>query len=557
MVRRMFNVVYQEVRGLHQAAYVLALFAFGSQLLALFRDRLLANEFGAGSTLDIYYAAFRIPDLLFVLLASTLSVYVLIPFVTKARESEGDDSARNLLSQVFTLFLIAYCLISVVLFISMPLLSKWLFPGITDQELLVNLSRILLLQPFLLGISSLFGVITQMGHRFVLYALSPLIYNLGIISGIILFYPLFGLSGLVVGVVVGAFGHMLIQLPMVQSSPLRFRLNFKFYWPEILAILRLSAPRAITLSLGQLVLLVLVGFASLMTAGSVSVFQFAYNLQAVPLSVIGVSYSVAAFPLLAELYAKKQFDLFNHHLATALRHVIFWSVPVIALIIVLRAQVVRVVLGSGAFDWADTRLTAAVLALLSITLLAQVINLLIVRSFYASGHTWLPFFVTLFGSVLAVITSIGFYMVYQAHNEIHFAISTFMRLEGVAGSEVLALAFGYSLAVIIQSIILFVVFRRVANFIFVGMWRTLIVATMAAIVGGVSAYIALNFFVAGINPETLIGIFIQGLLAGIIGILGIVLTYIGFDSPELREVYTSFQKKLFRTDVVAPQEEII
>jgi len=224
---------------------------------------------------------------------------------------------------------------------------------------------------------------------------------------------------------------------------------------------------------------------------------------------------------------------------------------------VLRAQLVRVVLGSGAFDWADTRLTAAVLALLSLTLLAQVVNLLIVRAFYASGHTWLPFFVTLFGSVLALISSVGFYMVYQAHLEIHFAISTFMRLEGVAGSEVLALAFGYSVAVIIQSAILFLVFKRVVMFVLVGIWRTLIVALMAAIVGGVSAYIALNFFVAGINPETLIGIFIQGVLSGVIGCVGIILTYAGFNSPELREVYTSFQKKLFKTDVVAPQEEII
>jgi len=557
MVRRMFSVVYQEVRGLHQAAYVLALFALGSQLLALFRDRLLANEFGAGSTLDIYYSAFRIPDLLFVLLASTLSVYVLIPFVSRAREKNGDSSAQLLLSQVFTLFLISYTLVAVLLFIFMPFLAKWLFPGIVDQQLLVNLSRVLLIQPFLLGISSLFGVVTQIGHRFVLYALSPLVYNLGIILGIIAFYPLFGLTGLAVGVVVGALGHMLIQWPLVQASTLSFKINFAFDWPEIKSILQLSVPRAITLSLGQIVLLVLVGIASLMTAGSVSVFQFAYNLQAVPLSIIGVSYSVAAFPLLAELYVKKQYDLFNHHLATALRHVIFWSIPAIALIIVLRAQLVRVVLGSGAFDWADTRLTAAVLAILAVTLLAQVINLLIVRAFYASGHTWLPFFVTLFGSILAVISAVGFYLVYQAHHNIHYAISSFMRLEGVVGSEVLALAFGYSLAVVMQAIILFMVFKKVNNFVFVGMWRALIVAFMAAIVGGISAYISLNFFVAGINPSTFIGIFIQGLLSGVIGCIGIILTYAGFNSPELREVYTSFQKKLFKTDVVAPQAEII
>jgi putative peptidoglycan lipid II flippase len=557
MVRRMFNIVYQEVRGLHQAAYVLALFAFGSQLLALFRDRLLAHLFGAGATLDIYYSAFRIPDLLYVLLASTLSVYVLIPFVSRAREKNGDRAAQLLLSQVFSIFLVVYFAVAILLFIFIPYLSPWLFPGIEDQTLLVTLSRILLLQPLFLGVSSLFGVVTQLGHRFVLYAVSPLIYNIGIIIGIAFFYPVFGLIGLGYGVVLGAIGHMLIQWPLVQASALRFSWQFNIVWSDMRDILKLSIPRAITLSLGQIVLLVLVSFASVMTVGSVSVFQFAYNLQSVPLAIIGVSYSVAAFPMLAELYAKKQYDLFSHHLATALRHVIFWSVPAIALIIVLRAQLVRVVLGSGAFDWADTRLTAAVLALLSLTLLAQVISLLIVRAFYASGRTWLPFFITLFGSVLAIVSAFGFYMMYKVHPEIHFIVAAYMRLEGVTGSEVLALAFGYSLAVIVQSVILFAVFSWIVSFKMNGLLRSLIVSLMAAIVGGISAYIALNFFVVGINPETFVGIFIQGFLAGVVGCVGILLTYAGFNSPELNEVYASFHKKLFKTDVVAPQADIL
>ena len=101
-----------------------------------------------------------------------------------------------------------------------------------------------------------------------------------------------------------------------------------------------------------------------MAAGSVAIFQFALNLQSVPLAIIGMSYSVAAFPVLADLFAKKEQTAFNHHVLTAFRHIIFWSLPIIALVIVLRAQIVRVVLGSGAFDWADTRLTAAVLAVL-------------------------------------------------------------------------------------------------------------------------------------------------------------------------------------------------
>lgn len=553
----MLNIVYKEVRGLHQAAYVLGMFAFGSQLLALLRDRLLAHQFGAGHELDIYYAAFRIPDLLFVLFASSLSVYVLIPFVMKADETDGAGAGSHLLAQVFSLFLIVYTVIAALAFFFAPVWSAALFPGITNQEEVVNLSRILLLQPFLLGISSLFGVVTQLGHRFVLYALSPLLYNVGIIVGIIFFYPHFGLSGLALGVVLGAFGHLLVQWPFVVRSLYRFDLTFRFDWKQLKEVFALSLPRAFTLSLQQIVLLALFGFASAMAAGSLSVFQFAYNLQSVPLTVIGVSYSVAAFPILAELFAKQERQQFALHIVTALRHIIFWSVPAIALIIVLRAQVVRVVLGSGEFDWADTRLTAAVLAMLSLSLLSQAVNLVVVRAFYAGGHTRWPFYITFFGSILAVCSAYGFYALYVAHGEAQATISSFMRLEALPGSEVLALAFGYALATVIQSLVLVIVMGRVLTVPLAWMGRSLVYAFSAAAVGGLVAYATLNFIVEGIDQEKFIGIFIQGLLAGAAGIAGTILTYAYFKSPELHEIYASFQRKLLKTDVVAPQEEII
>lgn len=553
----MFQVVYKEVRGLHQAAYVLGLFAFGSQLLALLRDRMLAHEFGAGISLDIYYAAFRVPDLLYVLFASTLSVYVLIPFVAKAREDGGDKAARELLSQVFTVFLVVYSLVAFIMIILAPYIMPTLFPGIGDQSTLVTLSRILLLQPMFLGISSLFGVVTQLGHRFVLYALSPLVYNLGIIAGIVFFYPHLGLSGLAVGVVVGAFGHMIIQWPLVKRSGLAVGLVLHLSFKELKQVLTLSIPRALTLSLNQIVLLVMISFASAMTVGSVSVFQFAYNLQSVPLAIIGVSYSVAAFPMLAELHATKNLRAFWIHIETALRHIIFWSMPVIALIIVLRAQLVRVVLGSGAFDWDDTRLTAAVLAVLSLALTAQAVNLLVIRALYAGGYTRSPFVVTVFGSVLSLSGAYGFYLLYSGHPESQYVISAFMRLSDVVGSEVLAIAFGYALATIVQAALLLWILRRTYGFRFFQLWRNLVRAFTAAAFGGVSAYVTLNFLVEGVNTDTFVGIFVQGFLSGVVGICGVVLAYAGLRSPELHEIYASFQRRLLKTDVVAPQEDVL
>ncbi len=225
MVKRVFKLVYSEIRGLHQAAYILAFFALGSQMLALVRDRLLAHTFGAGSELDLYYAAFRIPDVLFALFASVLSVYVLLPFVTKAKNEAGVPAASLVLGQIFTLFMLVYAVCALILFVSAPYLVTTFFPGFThDGETLTMLIRILLLQPLFLGISSLLGVVTQMSQRFVLYAISPLVYNVGIIIGIVFLYPVLGITGLVSGVVVGAFLHALIQWPLVRGSGFNFSL---------------------------------------------------------------------------------------------------------------------------------------------------------------------------------------------------------------------------------------------------------------------------------------------------------------------------------------------
>lgn len=551
-------MLYREVRGLHQAAYVLAAFALGSQLLALVRDRLLASEFGADLTLDIYYAAFRIPDLLYVLFASSLSVYVLIPFVVSHLNEDDSGPARRLLSQVFSVFLVGYTVLALLLMLFLPYLLPFLFPGLVEaQDQLVTMTRILLLQPLFLGISSLFGVVTQLGHRFVLYAISPLIYNVGIIVGIVAFYPLFGIAGLAYGVVLGALGHMLVQLPLVQSSALAFGLTRSIDWTKIQAVLRTSVPRAATLALNQAVLLVLVGIASVMAVGSVSVLQFAYNLQSVPLAIVGASYSIAAFPMLADLFAQQKFDKFRFHIVTALRHIIFWSIPIIGLIIVLRAQVVRVVLGAGEFDWADTRLTAAVLALLAISLFAQACNLLLVRAFYAAGNTRIPFTVTLGGAVLAIVLTFAFYHWYQ--NSVFFAdlLQALLRVDAVAGAEVMVIGIAYSLAIIVQVAVLFGCAVREFAIDARPFLRHFLRAAFAACVGGSLAYLTLNFVVEGVRPETFLGIFIQGFLGGIGGMLGVLLGYYAVRSPELTEVYRSFQAKIFKTDVVAPQEDVL
>lgn len=537
MVRNVVQLFYREFRGLHQAAYVLALFAFASQLLALVRDRALAHTFGAGAELDLYYAAFRIPDVMFVVFSSMLSVYVLIPFVARLQSKKNDDAAAQLLGQMFSFFLITYSMLAVTLFITAPTVLGWLFPSLTAEsaDTLTILFRVLLIQPFLLGLSSLFGVITQLRQRFIIYAVSPILYNLGIILGIYVLYPILGLPGLVWGVIVGAVAHAGVQLPLVLKSPLRFRPQLPD-WQQFREIIAVAFPRAITLSLNQLVLLVLTVIAAGMTVGSVSVFQFAWNLQSVPLTIIGVSYSVAAFPVLAKLLASEEFEKFKTHIKTAFRHIIFWSIPVIVLVIILRAHLVRVLLGSGNFSWDDTRLTAAILAIFMVALLAQALNLLTIRAFYAHGNTRTPLLVAVIGSAVTLSITWFIYTHLYSLPIIKSTLESWLRLTDVPGSEVVVLAVGFSIGVTIQALLMVWLLQR--NFVGIcyNLWPTIRNALIAATSGGTATYLTLQFIVSGINQNTFMGIFLQGSLAAAAGIFTIYLAYRHLDSPEFNEI---------------------
>lgn len=556
MVTQVFKAMYQEIRGLHEAAYILAAFTLGSQMLALVRDRMLAHQFGAGSELDLYYTAFRIPDLLFVIFASVLSVYVLIPFMTEATARGGAVAARAFLSQIMTLFLASYGVLALFAFIFARPLVEFCFPGFvaTEYDTLALLLRILLMQPLLLSLSNLLGVVTQLQNRFLIYAISPLLYNIGIIFGIVVLYPRFGIAGLGYGVVLGAALHLAAQLPLARASGTAPTIVRSFEWGTIRAVLRTSVPRALTLSLNQIVLLAMIGIASVMASGSVSVFQFALNLQSVPLALIGVSYSVAAFPTLVRMLVNGERAAYVEHVATALRHIFFWSIPIVALIIVVRAQIVRVILGSGAFDWDDTRLVAAALALFALSLAAQAVNLLIVRAFYAGGDTRTPFYITAFSSAGALLLGIILYIVFTVSNDFAGMIERLLRVRGVAGAEVLTLPLGYSIAMMGNAISLIVIFMRRYGLRFSSFGGVLGRGIVAAITGGIMAYAVLNIIVFGIRSDTVIGILLQGAIAGISGMAVVIGTLYVLRSVELREVGRALHRRMVTRPIIPPQQ---
>ncbi len=553
MVERILHFLNREIRGIHEAAYLLGLFAILSQLLALVRDRLLAHSFGAGLTLDVYYASFRIPDLIFVGIASFVSAYILIPLFTE-RLALSSERGRTFLDSVFTLFSLAIITVSTAIFFFVPDLLENFFPVLFYsplQDEFVLLSRILLLQPILLGASSLFSTVTQVYRKFILFAVSPVLYNIGIVCGILVFYPLWGLRGLGVGVVLGALLHLAIQLPFIFSERLtpRFRLPV---FREVKDVLLLALPRTIALSAGQISLFTLVVFAGLLLPGAVSVFNLAFNLQAVPLAIIGVSYSVAAFPVLARLYSSGAREEFLREIMTAARHIIFWSIPAATLFIVLRAQIVRVILGSGAFSWSNTRLTAAALGLFALSLVGQAIVLLFARGYYAAGNTLKPLFINVFSSSLAVSLAYGFLVLFERMESFRLFVESLLRVEGIPGTNMLMLPLGYSLAMLLNALLLLLFFRSDFAQSFSALVRVFFRTVTASFVVGAVAYEALRFFDDFFDISTFAGIFAQGFGAGFLGILAGVIALKLLRSPELDEALSSLRGKFWKTKTVLP-----
>lgn len=537
---------------MHEAAYLLALFALLSQLLALVRDRLLAGTFGAGHTLDLYYAAFRVPDFLFATVASLLSLYALLPVLSRL-EREHPDFVGSFLRRTLLAFFVAMAAVSGVAFIFAPQLVALAVPGIAAASMpaLVMLTRILLLQPILLGASNILANLTQLRHRFLLYSISPLLYNLGIIIGVVFLYPRFGVVGLGFGVVMGAVLHMGVQLPFFLGERGKEILPWRRFFPLIREVLLLSVPRTLSLSAGQISLLCIVAIASLLSAGSISVFSFAWNLQAVPLTIIGVSYSVAAFPTLSRLFAGGEHSVFAEHIESALRHMIFWSVPATALIIVLRAHIVRAILGAGAFDWSATRLTAALLALFILSLLAQSGSLLIARAYYAAGRTLRPFLWGLIDVAVSVASAAALVVLFQHSEFFRALVESLLRVEDVPGTAVLMLALGITLGSIARFVVGFTFFVRDFKLAFRGLGRLLFESSSAAIVGAAAAYGMLRLFGPLLDTTTAVGILVQGAAAGITGLAATALILALLRNTELKEVIGALRRRLKDTGAIA------
>ncbi len=558
MVRKIFSLVNKEIANIHDAAYFLAFFTFLSQILGLFRDRMLTHYYGAGEMLDIYYAAFKVPDFLFVAIGSFISVSIVIPFL-QDKINAGKEKAKEFVNNLFSLFFFSIIVTCTLAYLFMPAISEFLFKGVSQSALeqIIYYGRMLLLSPILMGVSNLFASITQVHRRFVLFAMSPIIYNLSILLGIIFLKPLFGMGGIIAGVLIGAFLHGVIQIPFVMKMGLLPDLVLPINFKAIKEVFVVAFPRTLGLLIGSVAIIGVVAIASTLPTGSIAIFNLAYNLQSVPLIMIGLSYSMAAFPLLSKLFSNGETKKFVETISVASKHIIFLSLPVIALFVVLRAQIVRVVLGSGNFSWDDTRLTAACFAIFSISAAAQSIAMLFVRAYYASGSTKKPLLINVFSGIMLIVLPFVFLSIFKYVPSVKHFFEYIFKIENIQGSEVIALPLGFTLGSIINAILFIYVFERDHKNVWKGIRHTLFHSICGAVMIGFASYIGLNVFDNLFDVTHLWGIFFQGFLAGIFGIMIGVLTLHILGSKELLEVSKTLKHKIWKTkDLVMDQTEL-
>lgn len=559
MVKKFFEMVGKEIVGLHEAAYLLAFFAFLSQILALVRDKLLAYNFGAGHILDIYYSAFRIPDLIFVSVASIVSASVLVPFFID-RFNNDSDRGRRFIDSIFSAFFFGIVVVSIATYFLIPSLTSILFPGFANSEFLPDLilySRILLLSPIFLGLSNFLSSITQMHKRFLIYALSPVLYNIGIIFGIIFLYPVFGISGLIWGVVLGAFLHMAIQIPFIIHKDTFPSLRLNFNWNDIKKVILISLPRTLTLSSNQLASFFLVSLASYMSGGTISVFSLAFNLQSVPMTIIGVSYSSAIFPTLSKFFVEKNRKEFLQQMIDSARHIVFWSIPITILFIVLRAQIVRTIYGAGQFDWADTRLTAAVLAIFVISVIGQSLILLFVRAYYAEGKTKKPLIINVFSGLLIVFFGYVLTKAFFAFPIFRFFLEDLFKVSGQIGTSVLVLPLAYSIGVLVNTYLHWHMFEKDYEGFSKPVVATLFQSFSASVIMGYVAFISLRFFNIFFPLTKAWNVFFQGFFAGILGIIVGIIILIILKNKEIEEIWRTLHHKFWKSNVVVPDQETL
>lgn len=389
------------------AAGVLMTLTLGSALLGLYKQHALAALYTSSSAnaLDAFTAAFRLPDLVFQMVVAGGLNAAFIPVFGEMTAHKQTADAWKLAANLMNIILVVFAFVALIILLFANQLVYVVSPEYSPEKLalVANLTRVMMISPIVLGVSAFLSGGLQVHHRFLIPALAPILYNLGIIAGIAWLYPRFGVWGLTYGVILGSLLHLAVQIPVAWHLGFRFRLSFRWKDAVVQRVGKLMLPRTVGLSIDQLESQVATILVSTLGDGAMFLYARVFSIVTLPISFFGVSIAQAAFPTLSR-EAVSDKDAFRQTLLTTFHQILFLIVPVAVLLTVLKLPVVRVILNYH--DWTSTLVTAQVLLAFTPMLVAQSAVHLWVRGFYALKDTVSPIAAAAAGVIASVFISV-------------------------------------------------------------------------------------------------------------------------------------------------------
>lgn len=484
-----FKDFFSKENSVRGASLLLIITLTLSNVLGLFRDRFLAKNI-ATRDLDIYYAAFRIPDLIFNVLVLGAISSAFIPIFSDYIAQKKEKDGFKMTSALMNLAVISMAISALTFFILMPYLMPVVVPKFDSARLstAISYSRLLMLTPIFFSLSYITGGVLNSFKRFVSYSLAPLFYNFSIIIGAAFFAPKFGLVSVIYAVIIGAVLHFLTQLPSLFMLGFKYSISFDFKNPSIQRILRLMIPRTIGMGINQFMLIIYTAIASSLAVGSIAAFELSNNIQTMPIVVFGTSFATAVFPTLTAKISSGDSEGFAFYLARTMRALAFLLIPSTVIFFLLKAQIVRLILGSGKFSWDDTKLTSMTLGFFALSLLAQALIGLLARAFYALKDTRTPMYI----SIITALISVG----------LGYPLA---RKMGVPG-----LALAFSIASYINAFILF--FSLNKNYPYIlnsDIVKSYLKITFISLLMGLAAWRTMHVAANYVNMNRFVGIFEQ------------------------------------------------
>ena len=379
-------------RALAAAGLIVTLASLASRILGYFRYVVIARAVPDPASLDAFFAAFRVPDFLFQLVAAGALASALVPVLAALFATGEDARAWRVLSTITTLILGALFVLAAVVLVAAPVIVPFIVPGFDPVRLqmTIDLTRVMVLSPLFMAGGAIVSAALNAKGRFAAASVAPLVYNLGIIAGAVFLVPVMGVTGLAVGVVIGAAGHLLVQVPGLAAAGARVRPRLDVRDAPTRRALVLMGPRALGLGATQIVFVVMTGLGTLLPIGSIAAFNYAFALLQIPIGVIGVPLGTVLLPSLSREAAIGGIDAFRRLLVRGLSMLAFVMIAITALGVVVSSDVVQLLYGFSHLDQQMLDWTAATLAMFMVGLTAHSLIAVLARAFYALQDTATP-----------------------------------------------------------------------------------------------------------------------------------------------------------------------